>query len=125
MKRNKNNKQKSKGLGDTIEKITEATGIKTAVEKVFGKSCGCDKRKETLNKIFPYSKPNCLTEPEYTILKDFFKTGREIITSDDQKILIPIYNRILNKKQEISNCPSCVRNMVRDLEKIYVEYDKE
>ena len=123
MKKNKNNKQKSKGLGDTIEKITEATGIKTAVEKVFGKSCGCDKRKELLNKIFPYNKPNCLEEKEYTILKDFFKTGREIITSDDQKILIPIYNRVLNKKQEISNCPSCVRNMVRDLEKIYVEYE--
>ncbi len=123
MKRNKNNKQKSKGLGDTIEKITEATGIKIAVEKVFGKDCGCDKRKELLNKIFPYNKPNCLEEKEYTILKDFFKTGREIITSDDQKILIPIYNRILNKKQEISNCPSCVRNMVRDLEKIYVEYE--
>lgn len=48
---------KSKGLGDTIEKITKATGIKKVVDtvsKATGKDCGCDKRKDTLNRIFPY-----------------------------------------------------------------------
>jgi len=43
---------KSKGLGDTIEKITAATGIKKAVEfatKASGKDCGCKARKEKLN----------------------------------------------------------------------------
>lgn len=43
---------KSKGLGDTIEKITAATGIKKVVEKVSEatqKDCGCNKRKEILN----------------------------------------------------------------------------
>lgn len=42
----------SKGLGDTIEKITTATGIKKVVEtvsKITGKECGCKKRKEDLN----------------------------------------------------------------------------
>ena len=51
---------KSKGLGDTIEKITKATGIKKVVDtvnKATGKKdCGCNKRKETLNKAFPYKK---------------------------------------------------------------------
>ena len=48
---------KSKGLGDTIEKITKATGIKKVVEKVTGeKDCGCKKRREALNKRFPYNK---------------------------------------------------------------------
>ena len=49
---------KSKGLGDSIEKITKATGIKKVVEKVSkatGKDCGCGKRKDTLNRIFPYN----------------------------------------------------------------------
>lgn len=49
----------SKGLGDTIEKFTKATGIKRAVDTVAaaaGKSCGCEKRKDTLNRIFPYKK---------------------------------------------------------------------
>lgn len=48
---------KSKGLGDTVEKITTATGIKKVVEavsKATGKDCGCKKRKEALNKAFPY-----------------------------------------------------------------------
>ena len=50
-------KKKSKGLGDSIEKITKATGIKKLVDttnKITGKDCGCEKRKETLNSWFPY-----------------------------------------------------------------------
>jgi len=45
---------KSKGLGDTVEKITKATGIKSLVDNVTGGGCGCNKRKEKLNKKFPY-----------------------------------------------------------------------
>lgn len=44
----------SKGLGDTIEKFTSSTGIKTIVKTVFGDDCGCDKRKDWLNKKIPY-----------------------------------------------------------------------
>ena len=42
----------SKGLGDTVEKITTATGIKTIVDKVsegLNIPCGCGKRKDKLN----------------------------------------------------------------------------
>ena len=49
---------KSRGLGDTIEKITKVTGIKKVVDKVgraTGKDCGCNKRKESLNRFFPYN----------------------------------------------------------------------
>ena len=48
---------KSKGLGDTIEKITTATGIKKVVEtvaKAVNKDCGCKGRKDALNRAFPY-----------------------------------------------------------------------
>ena len=51
----------SKGLGDTIEKITKTTGIKKVVEtvnKFTGNDCGCNDRKEFLNKKFPYKKTN-------------------------------------------------------------------
>ena len=50
---------KSKGLGDDIEKITKATGIKSVVDKVskgLNIPCGCEGRKEALNKLFPYKK---------------------------------------------------------------------
>jgi len=49
----------SKGLGDTIEKITKAVGIDKvmeSIEKKTGKPCGCEKRKNKLNKVFPYGK---------------------------------------------------------------------
>ena len=51
--------KKSKGLGDSIEKITKATGIKKVVDtvsEVVKKDCGCGKRKDTLNRLFPYNK---------------------------------------------------------------------
>jgi len=50
---------KSKGFGDTVEKFTEATGIKTLVDTVsqgLNIPCGCQQRKEILNKILPYKK---------------------------------------------------------------------
>jgi hypothetical protein len=46
--------EQSKGLGDTIAKITKATGIETVVKKVAGEDCGCKKRQEKLNIMFPY-----------------------------------------------------------------------
>ena len=52
-------KNKSEGLGDTVAKITEATGIAKVVEKVskaVNKDCGCKKRREALNRMFPYKK---------------------------------------------------------------------
>ena len=59
---NKKFKMKSKGLGDSVEKFTSVTGIKSLTQYlnkqgVFGKKgCNCNKRKETLNKAFPYKK---------------------------------------------------------------------
>ena len=49
-----------RGLGDSIEKFTKATGIKSLAQisarAVGKKDCGCNKRKEALNKMFPYKK---------------------------------------------------------------------
>ena len=45
----------SKGLGDSIEKFTTATGIKKLADKIQG-GCGCKARKEKLNQMFPYGK---------------------------------------------------------------------
>ena len=45
---------KSKGLGDTIKKVTNKLGIK---------QCGgCKKRQEKLNRLFPYKKEPKLKE---------------------------------------------------------------
>ena len=77
--------RKAKGLGDTIEQITEATGIKKLVKFVAGEDCGCDERKKKLNEWFPYRQPECLTEEEYNWLtetrileKDTFKWPKQM-----------------------------------------------
>ena len=55
-------KQKSEGFGDTIAKITHATGLDKVADKVAkmaGKEdCGCGRRREVLNEIFPYTTDN-------------------------------------------------------------------
>jgi len=47
---------KSKGLGDTVAKVTAATGIQSFVKKVSNGDCGCEGRRKKLNDLFPYSK---------------------------------------------------------------------
>ena len=49
---------KSRGSGDSIEKFTKATGVKTVVDRVaegLNIPCGCSARKEWFNKKFPYN----------------------------------------------------------------------
>ena len=55
--KDENEDSKVQGLGDTIAKITEATGIKTVVDAVSeatGRDCGCRQRQNKLNEMFPY-----------------------------------------------------------------------
>ena len=58
----------NKGLGDTIAKFTETTGIAKIVEAVTEtlgiEDCGCGRRQENLNRIFPY-KSNTSSAPTY------------------------------------------------------------
>jgi len=52
---------KSQGLGDTIEKITIATGIRRVVKyvaQVAKKDCGCAEKKKMLNELIPYKQDN-------------------------------------------------------------------
>ena len=49
--------EKSRGFGDTVAKVTQLTGIKSVVKTVakkVGKDCGCDKRRDSLNRMIPY-----------------------------------------------------------------------
>lgn len=44
----------SRGLGDTIAKVTKVTGIDKLVKRFVKGDCGCNKRREQLNKLVPY-----------------------------------------------------------------------
>jgi hypothetical protein len=45
-------KKQAEGLGDSIEQILEVTGVAKLAKWVMGEDCGCDERKEKLNKLF-------------------------------------------------------------------------
>ena len=119
---------KSKGLGDSIEKITKATGIKQASDWIFdklGKDCGCDTRKEKLNKLFPYKNIECLNEDEYMYLKGFFAFNTTVVNPREQRALLNIHNRVFNTNKEQSSCGSCVKGLVDTIRRLYNEYEYE
>lgn len=118
-------KRKAKGLGDTIDQITTATGIKTLVKFVAGEDCGCNQRKEALNKLFPYSRPNCLSEPDYNFLKEFFEVTRGSVVPTVQYRLNQIYTSVFNKPAEFTSCSSCLLDRINELKKIYDSYVQE
>ena len=119
-------KRKAKGLGDTIEQITEVTGIKAAVEmftKATGVDCNCDKRKETLNKLFPYNRNiNCLTESDYNLLGEFLQPNKNSLTPEEQKIVSDIYFNVFNFRLQLSSCGSCWKGKIDELRKVYNQY---
>ena len=118
-------KTESKGLGDTIAKITKATGIDKVAKFVMGEDCGCDERKEKLNKLFPYAKPKCLTEDEFNTLDTYFEKNTDTLTSEEQLSFIAINNRVLEQNLVPSSCASCVRDLVSKVRIIYNEYKEE
>ena len=127
MAKKKKSKKRSKGLGDTVEKFTEATGIKKVVKWIAGEDCGCDKRKEKLNQLFKYKSvtPECLNENEYLFLKEFFKTEKQTIKREEHLQVLNIYNRVFKDNRQLSNCGSCVRDLINETNKLYETYKEE
>jgi hypothetical protein len=115
-------KRKPKGLGDTVEQITEATGIKAVVEavsKATGIDCGCEGRKEVLNKLWSYRKPNCLEQEDIDFLLPYFQFKKDSLTPKEQWRIKDIYKAVFNEVIQDSNCASCWRDTLNDLKKVY------
>ena len=119
-------KKKAQGLGDTIEQITETTGIKAAVEmfsKATGIDCGCEERKAKLNELFSYTrKVNCLTESDYNVLTGLIDPKKSSLTAEEQKQLSDIYFNVFNYRLQLSSCGSCWAGKVQELRQVYNEY---
>ena len=112
---------KSKGLGDTIERITKATGIDKVAKAVLGDDCGCDERKKKLNQMFPYNKVRQFTEDELKIYEEVLpRLKGGTITGQDQSTLIRLYNKVFNSNKQPSSCSSCVQQTLAKLAKVYV-----
>jgi hypothetical protein len=117
---------KAKGLGDTVEKVLEKTGIAKVAKWILGEDCGCQERKEKLNKLFPYKKPECLTEDEFKYLDKYFTESKSTVHPKTQEKLLKIGNRIFHQKMSMTSCNSCFKKNLHDqLHKVYKEYKSE
>jgi hypothetical protein len=115
--------KKNSGLGDTIESITTATGIKAAVDwfsEQTGIDCGCEARKEKLNQLFRYRKPECLSKEEYEFIGTM--KGRNVVSAAQQTELNKIYNRVFHDNVQPTNCGSCMRGRLEELTTLYNAY---
>ena len=101
---------KKKGLGDLISAVTEAVGIEPCE--------GCDKRKETLNKIkiFQFGTEE-LTEDEKKYLCAFFATEQ----NDQQpNELLTIYFRVyrVTPFDPCDGCSGVWKSIIKKLKKL-------
>ena len=115
----------SKGLGDTVEKVLEATGIAKVAKWLLGEDCKCDERKQKLNELFPYKKMLCLEENEFTYLDEWFSKNTDIVRPIEQIELFKIHSRVFQVRNELTSCPSCVAERIADLRKVYNQYKEE
>ena len=123
--------KKSKGLGDTIKKITSATKIDKLAKKIakaVGKDdCGCDERQEKLNKMFPYKteereydedSPMHLKQ-EILCVWEKIKDG-QAPDVETKKRFVELYNTIYKTKYKpTTNCGSCLHTMWKGIKSLY------
>ena len=113
----------STGIGDTVGKVLEVTGIAKVAKWLLGEDCGCDERKEKLNKLFPYKKPKCLEQPEYDWLKEWFDKNTNVVKPSEQKTILAIHSRVFGVRNEPTSCASCLLTRVKDLEQVFKTYE--
>ena len=110
---------KSKGIGDSVEKVLKATGIDKVAKKILGDDCGCDERKKKLNQMFPYARP--FTEDELKIYEQVLPSLKKgNINRNEQIALVKIYNKVFNSNKKLTSCTSCIQQTLAKLAKVYV-----
>ena len=119
----KNVEKRSKGLGDTVAKITKAVGIDKIVEFIAGDDCGCDERQGRWNKDFAYKTVKCLKEEDYVYLIDFYKRKKTTIGYDDKVRIVGIYNYVFSTNEKrTTSCSSCISKIVKNLARYMESY---
>lgn len=102
--------KKSKGLGDTVAKVTKVTGIEKAVKAVLGEDCGgCNKRREALNRLFPYKSDKQLTAHDVERW-EYFKSNfdNKLLQPADQDLIIELINKLGYSFTSCKTCSSAV-----------------
>ena len=122
------------GLGDVVEVVTRKTGIKKAVEaisKTLGIECGCEERKEILNKLFSGSRKviNCINREEYNLISETIQAAetRNAAYPAEQKIMAEQYAKIFGTKYELwcNHCPNVWNTKIKEIKKVLKAYEND
>ena len=124
-----------KRLGDVIESITEATGIKKVVEKIFGEDCGCEERRKKLNTVHlpeRFKVRRCLTEEQFNQYKAYRERRTLDYKTSDVQIMIDIFAHVFAIQYHLSElCLNCqgsykvIKSIEDKLDVVYESYEKE
>lgn len=99
-------KLESAGLGDLVSSITQTLGIPECEP--------CKRRKEALNKAFPWLKASRdVTEEEIEFIKKI--TSTHTLNNDDVNNLFRLYNDIFSSKLNRCNCPGLITKIIQRL----------
>lgn len=120
----------AQGLGDIVAYITRKTGVEGVVKrftKATGIDCGCDKRKELLNELFPLKrkKIECMTRAQYDMWTAFREEQKGETLSVPQQEVVTLLHSELFKHKRIRPCscnPKKWREYINDINLIYGTY---
>ena len=115
-------KKKSKGLGDTIAKITKATGIDKVAKAVLGDDCGCEERRKKLNQMFPnFKNIRQFTEDEMKIYDEVIPAvdKKGMLTPAERGIVSALYVGVFGVNPEWKSCSPCNKQIMNNLKKVY------
>ena len=122
--------QKKKGVGDKVEDVLNSKMMKPITEAVKkalwkdGEDCGCEQRKEKLNKLFEsQKKPVCMNEAQFktwALFKERQKPNQlqrsDILLVD--RMYADIFKVPYRATRVTIGCASCGRAMKRKIESI-------
>jgi len=129
----KDNLNASKGLGDTVEKVLSSKPLKAITQAVKGfifdnpEDCGCDERKESLNKTFRFNNIKWLNKVEYNWLTEYdSRADKSKLLDKDTTAIFTMWNRVFDRglraDQKWCTCnPKVYVSSLRDLYKMHKE----
>lgn len=118
------------GLGDTVHNVLNSKVLSGTTNFIKGilfkdeEDCGCDERREQLNKIFKYKrKPLWLTKDEFKWFTEFNKrANKHKLTREDQIFIADTHSRVFQyqlKKYPCTCTPQVYTGYFKELMKIY------
>lgn len=118
-------KENSIGLGDVVAAVTEATGIKKALKKLFD-DCGCEENREKWNKVLKlkFNQQRCFTEDLFNQWTVFLaRPQKHKVTHQDQLLIIKVTEHLFARSfNPCHRCGAELEHRISEINKIYDKY---